>query len=143
MHYTLGQAAKSTGKSKPTIAHAIKKGRISASRDELGQYQIDAAELHRVYPLLPAESSPQYDDMKRPYDPLTMVEMERLKGAVERLEALNRQLEGERDNLRVRLDAADEERRRTLVQLTALLTDQRAREAPSKSRWWDFRKNRS
>lgn len=50
MNYTLGKAAKATGKSKSTISNAIKKGRISASRDDLGNYCIDAAELHRVYP---------------------------------------------------------------------------------------------
>ena len=50
MSYTLGEAAKATGKSKPTLQAAIKKGRISAKKDELGRYQIDPAELHRVYP---------------------------------------------------------------------------------------------
>ena len=47
--YTLGQAAKATGITKTTIAEAIKKGRISAVKDESGRYQIDPAELHRVY----------------------------------------------------------------------------------------------
>jgi hypothetical protein len=49
MSYTLGQAAKATGMTKTTIAEAIKKGRISAIKDESGWYQIDPAELHRVY----------------------------------------------------------------------------------------------
>lgn len=49
MLYTLGQAAKATGKSKPAILDAIKSGRISASRDDRNQWQIDPAELHRVY----------------------------------------------------------------------------------------------
>ena len=51
MFYTLGQAAKATGKTKTTIQVAIKNGRMSASKDDLGRYQIDPAELHRVYPL--------------------------------------------------------------------------------------------
>ena len=50
MTYTLGEAAKATGKSKPTIQEQIKKGRISAVKDDLGRYQIDPAELHRIYP---------------------------------------------------------------------------------------------
>ena len=41
MRYTLGQAAKATGKSKSTIQASIKKGRISASQNDFGQYQID------------------------------------------------------------------------------------------------------
>ena len=49
MPYTLGQAAKATGMTKTTIAEAIKKGRISAVKDESGRYQIDPSELHRVY----------------------------------------------------------------------------------------------
>jgi excisionase family DNA binding protein len=48
---TLGQAAKETGISKPTISKAIKKGRLSATQTAQGEYQIDPAELFRVYPL--------------------------------------------------------------------------------------------
>ena len=51
MLYTLGQASKAVGKAKGTIKNAIDKGRLSASKDDKGQYKIDAAELHRVYPL--------------------------------------------------------------------------------------------
>lgn len=49
MAYTLGEAAKATGKSKATISKAIKSGRISAVKDESGTFRIDPAELHRVY----------------------------------------------------------------------------------------------
>ena len=47
---TLGQAAKETGISKPSLSAAIKKGRFSAEKQENGQYKIDPAELFRVYP---------------------------------------------------------------------------------------------
>lgn len=50
MVYTLGEAAKATGKSKATISKAIKSGRISARKDETGTFHIDPSELHRVYP---------------------------------------------------------------------------------------------
>ncbi len=49
MVYTLGEAAKATGKSKSTISKAIKSGRISATKGETGAFAIDPAELHRVY----------------------------------------------------------------------------------------------
>ena len=49
MSYTLGTAAKATGKSKTTIKRAIEKGRISAKKDEKGEWDIDPAELHRIY----------------------------------------------------------------------------------------------
>lgn len=50
MVYTLGQAAKATGKSKATISKAIKSGRISAKKEETGRFRIEPSELHRVYP---------------------------------------------------------------------------------------------
>ena len=50
MMITLCQAARACGKNKSTILNAIKKGRLSASRDDLGNWQIDPAELSRVYP---------------------------------------------------------------------------------------------
>jgi excisionase family DNA binding protein len=50
MSYTLGTAARATGVSKSTIYRAIKAGRVSASRTDTGDYAIDPAELHRVFP---------------------------------------------------------------------------------------------
>lgn len=50
MNYSLSQAAKVTGKSKSSISRAIDTGRLSANRNG-GIFEIDAAELHRVFPL--------------------------------------------------------------------------------------------
>ena len=50
MTCTLGMAARATGLSKSTIRRAIKAGRVSAGRSETGDYAIDPAELHRVFP---------------------------------------------------------------------------------------------
>ena len=50
MRYTLGQAAKATGKGKTTIQRAIKKGSISAEKAESGEYRIEPSELHRIFP---------------------------------------------------------------------------------------------
>ena len=47
---TLNQAAKEAGKAKSTILDAIKSGRLSAPKGEKGQYEIDPAELFRVFP---------------------------------------------------------------------------------------------
>jgi hypothetical protein len=57
MSYTLGTAAKATGKSKTTIHRAIKSGRISATCDQSGVYKIDPSELHRVFPPLLSNSN--------------------------------------------------------------------------------------
>src|SRR4051794_32406552 len=48
--YTLGTAAKACGVSKSTIHRAIRSGRISARAVEGNSYEIDPAELHRVFP---------------------------------------------------------------------------------------------
>ena len=48
--YTLGTAAKAAGVSKSTIHRAIKRGTISARSKGEGGYEIDPAELHRVFP---------------------------------------------------------------------------------------------
>lgn len=47
MVFTLGQAAKRVGVSKPTLAKHIKNGRLSAKKLETGAYAIDEAELGR------------------------------------------------------------------------------------------------
>jgi hypothetical protein len=50
VNFTLNQAAKETGRSKSTIHNAIKDGKLSAHRRDDGVFEIDASELHRVFP---------------------------------------------------------------------------------------------
>src|SRR4051812_19737530 len=51
MPYTLTEAARATGHNRSAIWKAIKRGAISATRDgATGHWQIEAAELHRVFP---------------------------------------------------------------------------------------------
>ena len=45
--YSLGAAAKASGKSKATISKATKSGRLSVLKDETGVYQIEPSELSR------------------------------------------------------------------------------------------------
>jgi hypothetical protein len=47
---SLSEAAKTAGLSKSTIWRACKAGRVSFTRTDTGEFQIDAAELHRVFP---------------------------------------------------------------------------------------------
>lgn len=47
---SMSQAAKQVGVSKATIHRAIKAGKLSATRLDDGSYEIDPAELFRVYP---------------------------------------------------------------------------------------------
>ena len=52
MEFSLREAAREVGASKSTILRAVKSGRLSARRNDDGEYLVDAAELHRVYPLM-------------------------------------------------------------------------------------------
>src|SRR3954453_6228660 len=122
MAYTLGRAARATGKAKPTIAKSIQVGRISASRTADGAWAIDPAELHRVYPLTQQMNGQELRDL--PGEPASAALAELL---VERGRLVAEQVETIRD-LRARLDAEAEERRK----LTAILTDQRA----ARPSWW-------
>jgi hypothetical protein len=57
MTYNLSTAAMATGASKSTILRAIKAGRITATKDDVG-WQIEVAELHRVFKPLPIADAP-------------------------------------------------------------------------------------
>ena len=54
--HTIATAAAAVGRNKTAILRAIKVGKISVSKDENGEWQIDPAELHRVYPPLRSPS---------------------------------------------------------------------------------------
>ena len=141
MHYTVGTAAKATGKSKPTITRAIQKGLISASRTpDGGGYIIDPSELHRVFPPLPFagnDTTTMTQSETAIETGLLQVEIRMLR---ERLAEVTTGKDGVIEDLRKRLDAEAEERRR----LTRLLTDQHPAPAPPavadkpKRRWWHF-----
>lgn len=67
MEYTLTEAAHATGLSRPTVFRAIKKGTLSARREEDKSYRIDASELARVFPIVELKQDDllQRNDMKR------------------------------------------------------------------------------
>lgn len=65
MKLSLGQAAKEAGVSKATISRAVKQGKISA--EKVGnQYEIDPAELFRVYPRNVSETAERNDAQPQP-----------------------------------------------------------------------------
>ena len=131
MGHTLGTAAKATGLSRTAILRAIKSGKISASKNVHGEWDIDPAELHRVYPR-------KQDDAVTDNSNMDNAEFREIKAKLEAAERLIAVKDGVIDQLTRRLDNADEERRTTLRQLTALLTNQRpANDAtpPTKRRW--------
>ncbi len=69
MKLTLGKAAKEAGISKPSLSAAIKKGRLSAVKNEYGVYEIDPAELFRVYPPKPEANALDKQEALSPPNP--------------------------------------------------------------------------
>ena len=125
--YSLKQAAEAAGRGKPAILKAIKNGRVSAKKNDMGQWQIDPAELHRVYPPVTGDTTGTSSG-KRQETPQETLEIKVLETKVK---ALEEQLDREREtvnDLRRRLDAESEERRTAndeCRKLTMMLTDQR------------------
>lgn len=102
MYLSLSQAAKETGKSKSVIANALKKGRISGRRTEQGGWEIDPAELFRVFsPQNASEGSKERNSTGQ--EPLQNALLEQeVRHLREQLEQERRQTEdlrGERDRL--------------------------------------------
>lgn len=139
MAYTLKQASEAVGRSKATVLRAIQGGRISATRDPNTQgWLIEPAELHRVYPV--ADAPVRNGEMMRDATPDATPDSAMLR---RELELLRAEREREREDaqqtiadLRRRLDAEAEERRR----LTALLAAPASRDNPQidppRRRWW-------
>lgn len=143
MPYSLKQAATATGKSKPTILRAIQGGKISAEKDEQGEWQIEPAELHRVYPPVSERNGSYEPECNDAQQADSSIETALLRAEVQQMRERFASLEIDRErerreasdtitDLRKRLDQSEQERREKDRQLTALLTHERPEtEAPA------------
>jgi hypothetical protein len=97
----LSEAAAEVGVAKSTIFRAIKVGRLSASRRDDGSYEIDGAELFRVYPSAQRSSNgASKRDAPAVEQPATALETE-----IRMLRELLDEVRGDRDTLRTDRDA--------------------------------------
>lgn len=96
MTLTLNQAAKICRRSKSTLLDAIRAGRMSAPKDDLGRYSIDPAELHRAFPFQSqnqsSDQSPEPQpttsgNQSEPNDPALKREIELLREMLGKAEA--------------------------------------------------------
>ena len=122
MGYTLGDAAKATGKSKGKISKAIKKGRISAAKKATGEYDIDPSELHRVYPSVASEQDTETVSKSTVVNTDLLIENRELQA---KLDAANQRAKDAIDQVHDLREDRDKWRQ----QATALLTDQSTRPA--------------
>ena len=124
--YTLGEAAKEVNVSKATISRAIKKGKLSANRNDDNTYAIDPAELSRWFDSNGRINGQSKRNQTHDRTLETPSRNEALQTEVEMLRKLAEERARTIDDLRGRLDKESDERRK----LTAMLTDQRVPEKP-------------
>ena len=122
MSYSLSDAAKATGKNRTTIQRAIKSGKISASKNENGAYEIAPAELHRIFQAIAQRSAqqPKETDSNNPQQGDATSETLRI-----RLEMLEKERDRERAQLEETIADLREDRDKWRQQATALLEDHR------------------
>ncbi len=128
------EAAEITGMSKNAIFKAIKTGKLSAEKNIHGEWKIEPAELFRVYP-------PVNDSSRTTPQPSSR---EDTPQAIEGLQRENELLREMVADLRNRLDAEADERRKEAEErrkLTFILTDKQheVKESQKQGFWaWLF-----
>lgn len=124
----LNQAAKTCKKSKAALLDAIRSGRLSAKQNDLKIWEIDPAELFRVYPFeietdQPTNKVTKQQNRNQPDEnqQLTNDLFNEILEKIEKEKTREReQMQATIDDLRKRLDEEAEERKK----LTRLLTHQ-------------------
>lgn len=141
-YLTLGQAAEMCGWSKGALSKAIKSGQMSVHAKTKAGFQLDPAEVLRVFPKKTETLSIEQSEtpQKHSGNSALSAEVEALRQQIATAE-LERTREREQltdriDSLQQMLSDEKSERR----QLTALLTDQREKpvEPPRKGLWARF-----
>lgn len=115
MALTAREAGVQVGKTRQAIIKAIRKGTISAVKDESGEWQIEPAELFRVYPPVPQVDDNQLATQSANDTGGLRREIEMLRERLAEKDALIDDLRTDRDHWR--------------QQATALLP-------PPRRRWW-------
>ena len=127
MPYNLAEAGAAVGRSKSTILRAIRKGGLSARRNDMtGEWAIEPVELFRVYPAV-AQSAAETTDRTTRHDDETIALRAKLEAAELRIADKDATI----NDLRRRLDVATGQLGEALSQVRAL-TDQR----PARRSWW-------
>lgn len=143
-YLTLGQAAEMCGWSKGALSKAIKSGKMSVHAKTKAGFQLDPAEVLRVFPKKTETSHNEQLETPQNHsgNSALSAEVEALRQQIATAE-LERTREREQltdriENLQQMLSDEKSERR----QLTALLTDQREKltESPRKGFWSIFKR---
>lgn len=127
MAYNLATAAAATGKTKSTILKSIQKGRITAAKDDFGNWHIDPAEVHRVYPPVSKELNNEHEETK-----IETEETSKIRELEARLEAMGEllnEIKRSREKTEAQLEKEREETAEWRRTITALLPPPQAQQA--------------
>ena len=139
---TLNKAAKEAGAAKSTILDALNSGRMSAAKNDKGHWQIDPAELFRVFPRTGSEGQeePKPTPAKEPEKPSQNNGLEvEVKMLREQIDRLDMERERERLQLNEQIEVLKEQAERQSAdhrQALAALTDQRGKDVEPPRRSW-------
>lgn len=137
---SLNKAAKEAGIAKSTLLEAIRNNRMSAPKNDKGHYEIDPAELFRVFPKTSSteQAEPKPTTPENPPETSALeIEVKMLR---EQIDRMDKDSERERDqmadqiaNLRETIERQSADHRQAL----AALTDQRGNvpEQPKRGLW--------
>ena len=104
----LSEAAKVSGQSKSAIWRAVNSRRLPATRTYTGDYQIDPAELHRVFSSETADERAATVSMRRDATELERAEAASMQEQIDRLfqvgELIRNELDNDRDAWRSQAD---------------------------------------
>ena len=128
MAYSLAEAAAVTGLHKTSILRALRSGRISGTRDDVGRWSVEPVELHRVFPPgvrteVPAK---QRNDVQSSEVALLHARIEDLKTLADEFRVWLRDVTEQRDQAQAHVRELD--RRLLAYQLPAAPPPRRA--------WW-------
>lgn len=131
---TLTEATEQTGKSKSTLTRAIKSGKLSAQRNEHGDYRVEPSELFRVFEPTVShdEPKPALEQGAVVTDLLEMVKTKDSENAELRdeLEEAKERLDEHREAARALISPADFEAR-----LAEAMNIEKAEQAKEKQVW--------
>ena len=122
MVYSLTQAAQATGLTRQGVLAAIKRGTISGSKNEHGQWTIDAAELHRIYPPVTIDSNANtlVDSDTTPNNTLSTQAINTLQQRLAVTEALLQEARGQVDELKADREAWKQQAHEWMMMTKAL-----------------------
>ena len=132
------EAAESVGITKQGIIKSIREGKISAQKNNKGQWVIEPVELYRVYTPINQEITPVYPNINDNHQPETKVDSKSLSSLQHKVELLQKDLLHKEELLKEKEKRYEETKQReedlskkldhlqaTLHSQTVLLTDMR------------------